>query len=215
MDPFPDGLLEKLSDQGVTGVWLHVVLRQLAPGGPYFPEFGEGHEQRITNLQRLVKRAQRYGIDIYLYMNEPRSQPFAFFEERPNMAGLIVGERKLMCTSVPEVRDWIRDALTYVFRQVPNLGGVFTITASENPTNCAYRGGHRDCPRCGKRSDTDILVEVNQAIAEGRILNVDGAPVNEPLQDGLLREDGKILYPVRDAIPVMLIGEGIPMDQLV
>ena len=167
VDPFPDGLLEKLSDQGVTGVWLHVVLRQLAPGGPYFPEFGEGHEQRITNLQRLVKRAQRYGIDIYLYMNEPRSQPFAFFEERPNMAGLIVGERKLMCTSVPEVRDWIRDALTYVFRQVPNLGGVFTITASENPTNCAYRGGHRDCPRCGKRSDTEILVEVNQAIAEG------------------------------------------------
>ena len=60
----------------------------------------------------------------------------------------------------------------------------------------------------------EITDRLNQAIAEGRILNVDGAPVSEPLQDGLLREDGMILYPVRDAIPVMLIGEGIPMDQL-
>ena len=59
-----------------------------------------------------------------------------------------------------------------------------------------------------------ILDRLNQAIAEGRILNVDETPVSEPLQDGLLREDGKILYPVRDAIPVMLMGEGIPMDQL-
>ena len=60
----------------------------------------------------------------------------------------------------------------------------------------------------------EIVDRLNQAIAEGRIMNVDGGPVSEPLQDGLLREDGKILYPVRNAIPVMLIGEGIPMDQL-
>ena len=166
-DPFPDGLLEKLAEQGVTGVWLHVVLRQLAPGGPNFPEFGVGHEQRLANLRRLVDRAQRYGIDIYLYINEPRAQPFAFFEDRPEMAGLTVGDHKLMCTSVPQVRQWIGDSLTHVFREVPNLGGVFTITASENPTNCAYGGNHLACPRCGKRSDKDILVEVNRTIADG------------------------------------------------
>ena len=166
-DPFPDGLLEKLAEQGVTGVWLHVILRQLAPGGPDFPEFGAGHEQRLANLRQLVDRAQRYGIDIYLYMNEPRAQPFAFFEKRPEMAGLTVGDHQLMCTSVPQVRDWIRNSLTHVFREVPDLGGVFTITASENPTNCAYSGNHRDCPRCGERSDKDILLEVNRTIAEG------------------------------------------------
>ena len=60
----------------------------------------------------------------------------------------------------------------------------------------------------------EIVDRLNQAIAEERILKVDGDLVSEPLQDGLLREDGKILYPVRDAIPVMLIGEGILMDQL-
>ena len=166
-DPYPDGLLEKLAEQGVTGVWLHVVLRQLAPGGADFPEFGAGHSQRLANLRRLVDRAQRYGIDVYLYLNEPRAQPFSFFDDRPQMAGLTVGDHKLMCTSVPQVRRWIRDSLTYVFREVPNLGGVFTITASENPTNCAYSGGHRGCPQCGERSDKEILWELNQTIADG------------------------------------------------
>ena len=166
-DPYPDGLLEKLADQGVTGVWLHVVLRQLAPGGPDFPEFGEGHPQRLANLKRLVDRAQRYGIDVYLYMNEPRAQPLAFFEDRPEIAGLTIGDHKLMCTSMPQVRSWIRDALTHVFREVPNLGGVFTITASENPTNCTYAGNHRACPHCGKRSDREVLVELNQTSVEG------------------------------------------------
>ena len=165
-DPYPDGLLEKLAEQGVSGVWLHVVLRQLAPGGPDFPEFGAGHQQRLENLRQLVNRARRYGIDIYLYMNEPRAQPAKFFENRPQMAGLTVGDHKLMCTSVPRVRQWISDSLTHVFREVPHLGGVFTITASENPTNCAYGGQHRNCPQCAERTDTEILIEVNRTIAE-------------------------------------------------
>ena len=62
--------------------------------------------------------------------------------------------------------------------------------------------------------DREIVDRLNQAITEGRLLNVNRASVSELLQDGLLREDGKILYPVRDTIPVMLIGEGIPMYQL-
>ena len=69
-DPFPEGLLSKLADVGVNGVWLHVVLRQLAPGGEYFPEFGEGHQTRLATLRRLVARAKRYGIGVYLYMND-------------------------------------------------------------------------------------------------------------------------------------------------
>ena len=166
-DPFPEGLLEKLSAQGVTGVWMHVVLRQLAPGGPDFPEFGAGHEKRLANLSRLVERAERYGINIYLYMNEPRSQPKAFFANRPGMAGLDLGDRYLMCTSHPRVRQWISDSLAHVFREVPNLGGVFTITASENPTNCSYAAGHADCPQCRDRTQREILLEVNRTIAEG------------------------------------------------
>ena len=59
----------------------------------------------------------------------------------------------------------------------------------------------------------ETVEKINLAIKENTVLNVDGQSVNDPLQDGLLREDDTIIYPVRDSIPVMLIGEGIPMDQ--
>jgi uncharacterized protein YbaR (Trm112 family) len=35
--------------------------------------------------------------------------------------------------------------------------------------------------------------------------------VTEQIEGGLLRADGKVLYPVRSHIPVMLIDEAIPL----
>ena len=167
LDPYPDGLLQQLSALGVNGVWLHVVLRDLAPGGTAFPEFGAGHERRLASLRALVARAKHYGIGVYLYMNEPRAMPAAFFKDRPEMAGVREGELVTLCTSHPAVRRWMSDSLAYVFRQVPDLAGLFTITASENLTNCASHGQWRQCPRCRGRSDAEILAEVNATIAEG------------------------------------------------
>jgi uncharacterized protein YbaR (Trm112 family) len=63
-------------------------------------------------------------------------------------------------------------------------------------------------------ASVEIVEKINHAINAKRIRNVDDQPVTETLQDGLIRDDGKIIYPIRDCIPVMLIGEGIPMDQL-
>jgi len=38
--------------------------------------------------------------------------------------------------------------------------------------------------------------------------------VSEKLDGGLIRADRKILYPIREDIPVMLIEEGIPIENL-
>lgn len=167
LDPYPDGLLQQLSDLGVNGVWLHVVLRQLAPSD-LFPQESAGCERRIATLRRLVERAKSYGIDIYLYMNEPRAMEASFFQGREQLRGVQEGDHFALCTSAPEVRQWLADSLTYVFKQVPHLGGVFTITASENLTNC-YSHGRRaeSCPRCSKRSGPEVIAEVNRTIAEG------------------------------------------------
>ncbi|MBA3406326.1 MAG: hypothetical protein H0U13_16855 [Gemmatimonadaceae bacterium] len=167
MDPYPDGLLARLSEMGVNGVWLHVVLRQLAPGGADFPEFGDGHEVRLANLRKLVERGKRHGIAVYLYINEPRAQPQSFFASRPEMAGVRGGDHIAMCTSDARVRKWMTDALAHVFRETPGLGGVFTITASENLTNCASHANQAECPRCKSRSDAEIIAEVNAAIEAG------------------------------------------------
>ena len=166
-DSYPDGLLARLSQCGVNGVWLHVVLRQLAPGGMVFPEFGSGCERRLANLRKLVNRAHRFGIDIYLYMNEPRAMPEPFFTGRTEMAGVREGGHRALCTSNPRVREWMSHALAHVFREAPGLGGVFTITASENLTNCASHGQQAGCPRCKNRKSAEIIAEVNAAIAAG------------------------------------------------
>jgi hypothetical protein len=167
LDPFPDGLLSRLADVGVNGVWLHVVLRQLAPGSASFPEFGDGHQTRLANLRTLVERCRRHGIGVYLYINEPRAMPTDFFTQRPDVMGVREGDFATMCTSHPQVRQWLGDALAHVFANVPHLGGVFTITASENLTSCASHFRQADCPRCAGRSEAEIIAEVNATIEAG------------------------------------------------
>jgi len=167
LDPYPDGFLQRLASAGVNGVWLHVVLRDLAPGGTIFPEFGDGHAQRLENLRHLVKRAKRYGVGVYLYLNEPRSMPHAFFLKHPELAGVREDTLTALCTSQPAVRQWMADSLAHVFREVPGLSGVYAITGSENLTSCASHGRWQSCGRCKARSDADIIAEVVAAIEEG------------------------------------------------
>ena len=53
------------------------------------------------------------------------------------------------------------------------------------------------------------LEKLNTAIASGEALYVDGSKVSEPLQEGLITEDGKVIYPVQQNIPVLLEEKGI------
>src|SRR6185295_18795903 len=104
LDPYPEGLLQRLAEKGVNGVWRHTVLRQISPPTATFPEFGEGHETRLANLRAMTERAAKYGINIYLYMNEPRTMPPDFFKNRPELAGIPELDHVAMCTSTPQVR---------------------------------------------------------------------------------------------------------------
>ncbi len=167
---YPEGLLQRLAAAGVNGVWVHTVLRTLAKD-PAFPEFGADCEKRMAGLRTLVARGKKYGIDVYLYMNEPRTMHTSFFEARPERAAMrgvaAAGDSARLCTSNPEVLRWMSDSLASVFTQVPGLGGVFTISASENPTSCASHGQQAKCERCKNRTDAEIIAEVNATIAEG------------------------------------------------
>lgn len=168
-DPFPEGFLQRLADAGMNGVWLQAVLRNLAPSKT-FPEFGSGWERRTRNLNKLIERAEKYGVKVYFYLNEPRSMPRGFFAGHPKVKGTHdPGNTDFfaMCTSTPEVRGWLQDSLSHLFASAPGLGGVFCITASENLTNCYSHGHPEFCPRCSKRPGSEVIAEVIQTIRDG------------------------------------------------
>ncbi len=63
-----------------------------------------------------------------------------------------------------------------------------------------------------KLADAQVLQRVNLAVGRGNLRNRGGRRVKEEFQEGLVREDGKVLYPVREGIPVMLLDEAILLD---
>ena len=60
------------------------------------------------------------------------------------------------------------------------------------------------------REAPEALVEsVNRAIRDGSLKAPAGGDSAGVLDGGLVREDGKFLYPVRNGIPIMLVEERI------
>ncbi len=60
-------------------------------------------------------------------------------------------------------------------------------------------------------ADQSLIEMLNRQIDAGQLKNRAGQPVREKLDGGLVREDKKFLYPIRQNIPVMLIDEAIPL----
>jgi|GEM_PF-253635 len=69
------------------------------------------------------------------------------------------------------------------------------------------------CPLDGCRlhlADEGVLQQLNQAIAAGEVKTRLGRIVTEPLEAGLVTENGARVYPVIAGIPVLLVDEAIP-----
>jgi len=62
--------------------------------------------------------------------------------------------------------------------------------------------------------EQEVVDRINAAIASGELKNRGGEVVESAIDSGLLREDGAYLYIIREDIPVMLIDEAIPMEQV-
>ncbi len=60
-------------------------------------------------------------------------------------------------------------------------------------------------------AEPELVERVNAAVAGGKLRNRGGEVVGEAIDGGLVREDGKLLYPIRDDIPIMLVEEAIPL----
>ena len=73
------------------------------------------------------------------------------------------------------------------------------------------------CPVTHKglsQASSAVLNDVNTAIQSGKIGNRDGRVLDEALSEALVTDDGKVLYPVANGIPVLLESESINLEQL-
>ncbi len=168
MESFPDELLRAYEAVGVNGIWCQAVLYTLVEF-PFDPSVSACYEKRIKGLRELVERLAKYGIKLYLYLNEPRTMPNGFFEKYPELRGCGGGSNSCLCTSAPQVQKYLYDSAVYLVKNAPGLGGFITITASENQTNCySHRGdGGCECPRCKNRSKAEVIAELNTILYSG------------------------------------------------
>lgn len=60
----------------------------------------------------------------------------------------------------------------------------------------------REAPR-------ELLERLNERIARGELQNRGGTRLQAPLSEALVREDGRVAYPVQDGIPMLLVEEAI------
>jgi len=68
------------------------------------------------------------------------------------------------------------------------------------------------CPRTKtpvRMLSTEELGKLNERIAQGSIKHYDGSKVEKTLEEGLITEDGQVVYRIDDGIPVMLVDQGI------
>jgi hypothetical protein len=196
IEDLPEGYLAELAGSGINAIWLHVVLNTLAPW-ELAPALSKGWEKRLQNLNCLVKRCRAFGIDVLLYLNEPRSMPREFFDEHPELRGVEETPDRApyspdvvaLCVSTKPVQDFLVNAVRHVFEHVPGLGGVMAITFSENLTNCYSREYDPNvvdefvlrsipgevapktvlnpCPRCAERGPETINADVCTLMERG------------------------------------------------
>lgn len=62
-------------------------------------------------------------------------------------------------------------------------------------------------------ADAELVEKVNQHIRAANLTNISGQPVKKPIDGGMLRAAGDLLYPIVMGIPVMLHDEAIDLTQ--
>ena len=157
----PDTLLSKYAAVGVNGLWFHALLTDLSPYP--FKNTGERYVVRRENLRKLIERCAEYGIKDYLYFNEPRCMSTQDFSGQEDIKGTESGEFSALCMGTEKVRNYLYRAVRELFSEVKNIGGVITITMSENLTHC-HSVGNCNCHRCADFKPYEEAARVNNII---------------------------------------------------
>ncbi|MFA7157928.1 MAG: hypothetical protein WC299_01400 [Kiritimatiellia bacterium] len=188
----PENWLKRLAAEGFNGIWLNALFRELVPS-PLFPRV---NSRVLDCLNRLIERAGRHGVKVYLYLMEPRALPVKddFWKSHPGLRGQPWSFNQVnptpdetsyaLCSSTPEVREYLESSAYNLFKRAPGLGGVLLVTASEANTHCyshyplpqkhfsepdmaKWAAAKFVCPRCARRSRAEVVAEIISLVYRG------------------------------------------------
>jgi hypothetical protein len=184
---YTDEELGKIAGAGFNAIWVHTLLHQVV-NSPILPELGVNCDLHLNALRKLIDRAAKHGLKVFLYMQPPRALPVdhPFWEKHPEAGGNVekmsIGisvEFRCFCTSQPVVKEYLRSASEILARELPALGGIIMITASECASHCIARCGNTlgamgekvevktTCPHCAEREPSEIISEIITLMRNG------------------------------------------------
>ena len=172
---YTNNYLMQLAREGFSAIWLRAILRDVSKNDA-ITEYGNKAQENQNILNKLIKRCSKHRLKVYIYFNEPLTHPQTdkFWDHHPNLRGTS-GTSPMdnwpqtwaLCSSQPQVIDFLTKGINNLFSNCQKLGGVFLITRSEHHTHCYSHTETPDCPLCSTRNPADILADVINAIEKG------------------------------------------------
>ncbi len=178
IDYYPEEYLSRLAREGVNGLWLTVVFREICDTSvrPAPPEAA----RRIAKLRTTVERCRRYGIKIWTFCIEPIYWSKATGNELPPGCEELLGPKFegalddifTFCVNSDKAKKYLYECTNYLFKSVPHLGGLLTISYGERPTSClstvsATSEGEVPCHRRCNLSIGEILAATLGSMKKG------------------------------------------------
>ena len=173
IDYYPEAYLNRLAREGVNGLWLTIVFREICSTSLYPRD--PNAEKRLEKLRRSVEKCRRYGIKIWVFCIEPfhwnTANPCP--EDHPELKGpLAYTQMPSFCPDSPAAKQYLYECTNSLFSAGPHLGGLITISHGERPTSClstlsVYDNKKNPCEGKCALSIGDILSRVLLPMAEG------------------------------------------------
>ena len=181
--------LSEIAESGFNAIWIYGRLSNIADSG-VFQAFGTNASIHQKSIQKLINRAAKHNLKVYILMQPPRAIDVedSFWNLHPEVGGEETDfqtddgydvRMRSLCTSTQPVKDFLYRASAELAAALPHLGGIILITASEFPSHCYGRlgtlpdsSGNRQtevihCPRCSKHTPAEIIGEIIQLVHDG------------------------------------------------
>lgn len=134
IDYYPEPYLDRLAKEGVNGLWLTIVFREICRTS-FLPEDPQAGKRR-EKLRKSVEKCRKYGIKLWVFAIEPA----AWGANNPLPPGLPAGPAagllRPFCPASEASEKYLYESTNSLFREVPHLGGLLLISHGERLTSC-------------------------------------------------------------------------------